>query len=527
MPRVGRTAASRVRVRRRGGRSGARRRPASHHSRGREPAAKLRPPGRGLEPMAAKVDGLAAEAGVVRAPSLMLGPATLRDAFSYGVPGRYRIALPPAVAVRWRSARSSTRSCVTSSRTCDISTSPSHGWLARSGTRSLRCSRSRRGGADLRRHVVAPQLRLARRSTGARRPARLIRAAAVARARRRHPGGACVRRRGSVARVVSMVRDDAARPWYRRLLARHPRRISVSPHSSDRSSSPRSASSTASCRRYWRGSACRCSQRDDDAAHRVGARRAGHGGGGLRVAPLLAGSVGLGLARAALVARVAGERVRPASVAPASPPDCCSGSRCRWPTRRRRDRRTGRSGGWSPWASSRRQRRALCGLAELWADAAPAFRRRGARGSAHGRRDLALRRGPVVRLTLEIGARAGWTVTREWLVFAAFPTLVVVAAVVAAAGAAWALWASRREAMTPDWLLERGTPEPWPKTGSVGPRGGAVAGQRPARSAWPDRSSCGPSAGPAESIVDGSIDSRCWSGTVRCGGAVTVALIAA
>lgn len=45
---------------------------------------------------------LAAEAGIRRMPILERGPASQRDAFSYGAPGRPRVVLPPAVAVRWR-----------------------------------------------------------------------------------------------------------------------------------------------------------------------------------------------------------------------------------------------------------------------------------------------------------------------------------------------------------------------------------------------------------------------------------------
>jgi len=50
------------------------------------------------------VAALAAEAGLPRAPGVVLGDARLRDGFSYGTPGRYRIALPRAVAVHWRAA---------------------------------------------------------------------------------------------------------------------------------------------------------------------------------------------------------------------------------------------------------------------------------------------------------------------------------------------------------------------------------------------------------------------------------------
>ncbi|MFD1505652.1 hypothetical protein FE374_01355 [Georgenia yuyongxinii] len=43
---------------------------------------------------------LAAEQGLRRPPRLMIGGATQRDAFSYGVPGAYRVALPPKAALR-------------------------------------------------------------------------------------------------------------------------------------------------------------------------------------------------------------------------------------------------------------------------------------------------------------------------------------------------------------------------------------------------------------------------------------------
>lgn len=48
----------------------------------------------------ARVRELAGETGLPRPPALMLGRSTQRDAFSYGVPGRYRVALPPKAALR-------------------------------------------------------------------------------------------------------------------------------------------------------------------------------------------------------------------------------------------------------------------------------------------------------------------------------------------------------------------------------------------------------------------------------------------
>jgi Zn-dependent protease with chaperone function len=46
-----------------------------------------------------QVTALARDGSLHRPPELLLGPSVQRDAFSFGVPGRYRIALPPKVAV--------------------------------------------------------------------------------------------------------------------------------------------------------------------------------------------------------------------------------------------------------------------------------------------------------------------------------------------------------------------------------------------------------------------------------------------
>lgn len=63
---------------------------------------RLRALGAGLEPARQRFAELARDAGLARCPGLVLGSSTQRDAFSYGTPGRYVVALPPAVAVRWR-----------------------------------------------------------------------------------------------------------------------------------------------------------------------------------------------------------------------------------------------------------------------------------------------------------------------------------------------------------------------------------------------------------------------------------------
>jgi hypothetical protein len=63
---------------------------------------RLRPAGPRLAPAVERFEALAAELHLARAPTLVVGSATMRDAFSYGLPGRYRVVLPPAAAVRWR-----------------------------------------------------------------------------------------------------------------------------------------------------------------------------------------------------------------------------------------------------------------------------------------------------------------------------------------------------------------------------------------------------------------------------------------
>jgi Zn-dependent protease with chaperone function len=63
---------------------------------------RLRGLGQPLDEAGGRLAELAAEAGLRRTPRVERGPASQRDAFSYGAPGRPRVVLPPAVAVRWR-----------------------------------------------------------------------------------------------------------------------------------------------------------------------------------------------------------------------------------------------------------------------------------------------------------------------------------------------------------------------------------------------------------------------------------------
>lgn len=62
----------------------------------------LRPLPEKLAPAAARLAELAHQQRISRTPDLMVGTSRLRDAFSYGLPSRYRIALPPKLAVSFR-----------------------------------------------------------------------------------------------------------------------------------------------------------------------------------------------------------------------------------------------------------------------------------------------------------------------------------------------------------------------------------------------------------------------------------------
>jgi Zn-dependent protease with chaperone function len=63
---------------------------------------RLRPAGPRLDGAVHRIGELASMAGLRRPPGLLLGTAAQRDAFVFGLPGRYNVVLPTALAVRWR-----------------------------------------------------------------------------------------------------------------------------------------------------------------------------------------------------------------------------------------------------------------------------------------------------------------------------------------------------------------------------------------------------------------------------------------
>ncbi|MFG1607271.1 M48 family metalloprotease [Actinoplanes sp. NPDC049265] len=62
---------------------------------------RLAAPGATLAPVVARIAELAEGEGLRRPPAVMIGPVAQRDAFSFGRPGHYVVALPKALAVRW------------------------------------------------------------------------------------------------------------------------------------------------------------------------------------------------------------------------------------------------------------------------------------------------------------------------------------------------------------------------------------------------------------------------------------------
>ncbi|GAB3063771.1 hypothetical protein GCM10027053_28060 [Intrasporangium mesophilum] len=66
---------------------------------------RLRAHGAAVTMATPRVGELGAELGLRHSPRVLVGPPSTRDAFSYGLPGRYRIVLPTAVAIRPRDAR--------------------------------------------------------------------------------------------------------------------------------------------------------------------------------------------------------------------------------------------------------------------------------------------------------------------------------------------------------------------------------------------------------------------------------------
>lgn len=429
---------------------------------------RLRPAVPGLAPAGERIAALAFAAGLARPPALMLGTAAQRDGFSYGTPGRYRIALPRAVAVRWRSASlfdPLVRHELAHIAHRDVALA----WLARSVWYALAPLLAVPLAVSLLssdRSIVADYLWRAALLAG------VVQLVSTALLRSRECDADLRAARGmggpeAVAAVVAQVRQPDAAPWYRRLLANHPpptRRLAVLQRPElvaevtflDGFTAAFLATLTFPLIEQVSVTFLMGSGRSDLA--KVAAA--------LLAGPLLGGSVGLGLWRAALVQRVAGGPTRPGPVAIGVAAGFVLGQ-----VASLAQTGTGALGGvthppmLAVIALAGLGATVLAaGLGELWADAAPALR--------HPRSSwiVALAVSSVVFATvlwaassLELALdQGGWLVARLWLVtvLGSWPTLGAVATL--AVAAAWALGISRQGGMSPAWLLEGGAPQSWP-----------------------------------------------------------------
>jgi Zn-dependent protease with chaperone function len=431
----------------------------------------LRPFGPALKPAADRVAALAAQAGLTRPPTPVLGAATLRDAFSYGTPGRYRIALPRAAAVRWRSQAlfdPLVRHELAHVAHRDVTLA----WLARSvwyalapllalplGVTLFSSDRSLLPDYVWRTVLLATTVQLV--------------SSALLRSREHDADLRAARAagdQGAVAALVARTREPGRASRVRRLLANHPspaRRQAVLARPElaagvtflDGLTAAFLAALTVPL--IVRALVTLFMGRGrTDLATAVAALVAG---------PLLGGSVGLGLWRAALIQRAVGRPTRPGPAALGVAAGLVLGQVASLA-------HTGieELGGVTspPWLAvvalaGLGATVLAAGLGELWADAAPAMRR------ARTSWVVALAVNSVLYATVLWMARwlelaldnGGWVLARAWLVtvVASWPVLAAVA--VLAGAAAWALSATRPGAGTPGWLLERGDPQPWPVTG--------------------------------------------------------------
>jgi Zn-dependent protease with chaperone function len=436
---------------------------------------RLRPLPAGLRPAAERVASLAAEAGMAHTPAVVVGDTALRDGFSYGRPGRYRIAMPQAVAVRWRNTAlfdPLVRHELAHVAHRDVALA----WLARSVWYALAPLLA----LPLVVGLLSGDLSLL--------PDYLWRAALLAVTvqlvssallrSREHDADLRAAQAGggpeAVAAVLGRMRDTGAASWYKRLLANHPskaRRLAVLERPElaagvtflDGFAAAFLAALTvplvvANLGRFFRGSG------RTDLAMVAAALIAG---------PLLAGAVGLGLWRVALVQRVVGGPTRPAPVALGVAVGLVLGQ-----VASLAQTATGVTGDVPHplWlvvlaVAGVGVTVVAAGLGELWADAAPAMRR--ARSSwlaAFAVNSVLFTAVVWIGSWLETAfGQGGWVLARAWLVtLVANSWLVLIAVAVLAVMVVWAMGASRRGGITPAWLLERGEPQPWPATGRAG-----------------------------------------------------------
>ena len=441
---------------------------------------RLRVPGPRLDAAALRFRQLASDARISRPPAFVVGPAALRDAFSYGSPGHYRIALPPAIAVRWKdSGRFDpvVRHELAHVANHDIALA----WLTRAIWYAL---------VPL---LVLPIVLAVARAdfslvpdyawrAGLLATVVLLVSTATLRSREHDADLRAARFAGDESALTAVLRS--ARPLHpsgaRRLLAYHPnpaRRVEVL----DRPAEAARVTVVDGLAAAYLAALSSPLLVGVISALLAGSGRAdlAEVAADLLVGPLIGATVGLGLWRQVLVQRLVGApRATVAPVALGVGAGLILGQ-----VVSPGNAGVGVFGGLDNpvWLLvtgilAMGATVVMAGLGELWADAAPRIR------SARGSWIPAVVLGGVLfaavlwaaatpQSVLDFG---GWTLAGAALVTVLGTAPPAIAALILAAGAGWALMRAPRDvSLAPTWLLERGQPPWWPA--SAGVRGPTVA----------------------------------------------------
>lgn len=432
---------------------------------------RLRGLGLPLQGAGGRLAELAAEAGIRRMPRIERGPASQRDAFSYGAPGRPRVVLPPAVAVRWRDRElfdPLVRHELAHIRHRDVALA----WLARSVWYALApllilplavslLSSDHSILADLLWRAALLGLTV------------LLVSAALLRSREYDADLRAARVAGEIESLTALLRRSSGRHDrnpLRRLVARHPtpdQRISVL-------QDPERAAGVTFLDGF--SSAFLAGLLFPLVSTVVvvmftgsGRTNLGDSVAALVAGPLLGGSVGLGLWRTAVAGRIAGISRQAGPVAFGVAAGLLLGQLASLA-----GTGSGAAGGLDHPAllavSSILGVGATvlsAGLAQLGTDAAPRLHRRAAMVAIVVIDGLvfasALWIGSTLQLVLD---NSGLALARAWLVtLLPSASLVIATVAVLALSAGWTLWARTGRATAPAWMTEGGNPLAWPSGG--------------------------------------------------------------
>lgn len=435
---------------------------------------RLRPVSRKFGPAADQFARLASAAGLARPPTLMIGPAAQRDAFSYGLPHRYRVVLPVAVLIRpgGDTFRALAAHELAHVRHRDVTVA----WLARSV-----------GYAVV--PVLAVPLVLAVATADLSemvgylgRSVLLVMVIILSRAAilrsREHDADLRAARHGSDVAALSTVlasARDASRPGRRRMLANHPPTTSRIAVLGRPAGAARVGFVDGLTAAFLVGL---LPPLIDNAVIPLltGTTEVGLTNvvSALLIGPLAGGTLGLALWRAALLSRLSGEPVQLGPVVAGVFVGYVAGSAASLA-----QYGSGLSGifvdplfGIITAAAVAGATVTTAGLGELWAGAAGRIRSARASWSAAILLPGALFAvvAWVALTTAKVARDAGWDLVRQVLPEYFSRGTVVATAVLLAAAAAWALWAGRPGGVTPQWLLESGPRYEWPTGGGPGLR---------------------------------------------------------